>query len=538
MKKLFFTSLVLFLTSLCFAIPNMKLYEDAKFTHQISDNAIYDNDGNLIFNIQGNELYRKYEYAGAISEIDDMIIIDWYSNGEKEAHCEYSKSTGFLLLRRINWYTLEYDEKTGLKKKTSWYKDGELDSYALYEYEKDKITKVAHHKADNSLDGFLQFSYDKKTGNKTKKSHFNADNRLVRTIEYDPKTEKQAEEYEYNSDGSLKHKTLYDKNSGVPTERLVYSPTEKKLMKLAFLKFDDDGNYTLSDDFYLSSNFCFYYALKEYSEESKSAPIDWNENYSAIVRKYDFNKNAAGYSYIENLINSHRLIPFSFTLCNKNSNFYYCFAATDDDEIDLSSCYEIKLIKKAKDYRAMNKSGKGSGPFGFDIGMTYDEVKAACGGSEPEHIADNRYYVKPKKAHPLFEKYIVWISDAVGLYYIKGISRDIRTSDYGTEAKQQFDNLLSPLEKKYGKFSLTDTIKSDYHWKDEKYWMQALGDGARTYWAIWNVTKENHKDFDGLFAILLGIDSTNKYSNSEAYIWIEYEFQNHDDAQEALDDVL
>ena len=40
----------------------------------------------------------------------------------------------------------------------------------------------------------------------------------------------------------------------------------------------------------------------------------------------------------------------------------------------------------------MNKSGKGSGPFGFSIGMTYDEVKAACNGVEPEHIRDDRYY--------------------------------------------------------------------------------------------------------------------------------------------------
>lgn len=358
MKKIFFTSFALFLTSLCFAIPNMKLYEDAKFIYQISDNAIYDNDGDLIFNIQGNKLYRGNEYAGTIAEIDDIVVIDRYFEGKRTTYSEYSKCTGFLLLQKAGWYVSEYDEKTGLKKKTSWYEDGELDSYALYEYEKEKITKIAHYKADNSFDGFIQFSYDKKTGNETKESYFDADNRLLRTMEYDPKTEKQTKESDYNSDGSLKSKTLYDKNSEVPTERLVYSPTEKKLMKLTFLKFDDDWNYTLSDDFYLNLNFCFYYGLKEYSEESKSAPIDWNENYSAIVRKYDFNKSTAGYSYIENLINSHRLIPFPFTLCNKNSNLYYCFAATDDDEIDLSSCYEIKLIKKAKDYRAMNKSGK------------------------------------------------------------------------------------------------------------------------------------------------------------------------------------
>ena len=71
----------------------------------------------------------------------------------------------------------------------------------------------------------------------------------------------------------------------------------------------------------------------------------------------------------------------------------------------------------------MNKSGKGKGPFGFDIGMTYDEVKEACNGEAPEHISDDRYYVKPKNTHPLFEKYIVWISPKYGVYYVKGIGR-------------------------------------------------------------------------------------------------------------------
>lgn len=303
------------------------------------------------------------------------------------------------------------------------------------------------------------------------------------------------------------------------------------------MKFDN-GIYTVSDGVHLNSEFCMYYTLEQYSEESKTAPVNWNENYSAIVRKHDFNKHTAGYEVIETLKNKRFLSSMPFTLCKNNSNFYYCFDTTANDEIDLSSCYEIELIKKRKDYPAMNKSGKGKGPFGFDIGMTYDEVKEACGGSEPEHIADNRYYVKPKKAHPLFEKYIVWISDAVGLYYIKGISRDISTSDYGTEAKRQFGNLLAVLEKKYGSFNLIDTIKSDYYWKDEKYWMRALRDGARTYRAEWTVTKENNADFDGLLVIYLGIDSMDKYSTSEAYIWIEYGFQNYNDAQEALDDVL
>lgn len=542
MRKIFFTSFALFLTPLCFAVSNMKLYGNAEFLCQISDDALYGDDGELIFTIRGNELYYEDEYAGTITEGDGILSMDVYFGEEMAMHTEFSKATGFLLINE--WHegkdggVSEYDEITGLKKKMSYYTDGQIDSYEQYEYEKGKVITISYYNADDASDGCTRFVYDKKTGAKIKELKFNAETHLVQAIEYDSVTEKRMQEITYTEDGSVKTKTIYDKTSGNAVDRFIYGADAKKPTKWTFIPFDGDGKYALNKDLYLNTDFCRYRDLEQYSEESKIAPIEWNEQYSAVVRKHDFNERTAGYTYIENLMRSRYLTEYPFTLYNSNTNLYYCFAATDNDEIDLSSCYEIELIKKPKNYPAMNKSGKGSGPFGFDIGMTYDEVKAACGGSGPEHIADNRYYVKPKKAHPLFEKYIVWISDAVGLYYIKGISRDIRTSDYGTEAKRQFSNLRAVLEKKYGTFSLTDTIKSDCYWKDEKDWMRALSEGARTYRAQWSVTKENYKDFDGLYGILLGIDSVNKYSTSEAYIWIEYEFQNHDDAQDALDDVL
>ncbi|MCM1320535.1 MAG: hypothetical protein NC041_03210 [Bacteroides sp.] len=543
MKKIFFAGFVLFLTHLCFAIPNMKLYENAEFLYQISDNFIYDENGDLVFEIRGNELYCENEYAGTIIEDDDILSMDFYFESEENrAYLESSKKTGFLLILRLTeeekCFVSEYDEKTGLKKKRSCYADGQLDSYGLYEYENGKIAKISYYHADDSSDGYYRFVYDKRTGCKISESEFDADNHLVQTIEYDFATEKRTRKLNYNDDGSVKAKTVYDKTSGNAAERFVYGANAKKPTKWTFIPFDDDRNYALNKDFYLNADFCRYGELKRYSEDSKTEPIEWNDLYSAVVRKYDFNERVAGYSYIENLIRARYLTEYPFTLCSSNSNLYYCFAATDDDKIDLSSCYEIKLIEKPRNYTAMNKSGRGSGPFGFDIGMSYGEIKEVCGGSEPEHIADDRYYVKPKKAHPLFEKYIVWISDSVGLYYVKGISRDISASDYGTEAKRQFSNLLAVLEKKYGRFSLTDTIAPDYYWKDEKHWMQALKDGARTYRAKWSVTKENYENFNGLCEIMFGINSANKYSASEAYIWIEYEFLNYGDAKEALNDVL
>lgn len=540
MKKLFFINFALFFTSLCFAIPNIMLYQNAQFVCQIKDGKIYYDD-EFFFDIRGNELYQADEYIGTITEDENRLLLDFYSDGNLKNHFEYSKETGFLLIKKSYWFeedVSEYDEKTGLIKKILYYSNGQLISYEIYDYEKGNLSKTSYYKADGSSDGYTLFVYDKKTENKIKESRFDESNNLSCVIEYDSMTKERIQKQDYNNDGSVKNKTLYDKKSGEAVERFIYDAYSKKPEKWTFIKFDKDGNYELDSTFYLSKYFCFYYGLEHYSEESKTEPIEWNENYSAFVRKYNFDKNTDGYEVIKTLKSNRMLSSMSFTLCNGNSNFYYCFNTDENDEIDISSCYEIELVKKPKNYPAMNKSGKGKGPFGFDIGMTYEEVKEACGDSELEHIADNRYYAKPKKAHPLFETYIVWISDSVGLYYIKGVSRDISTSDYGTEAKQRFNNLLATLEKKYGKFNLIDTIKSDYYWKDEKYWTEALRDGARTYQANWSVTTENYNGFDGLFGIGLGIEISNKYSTSESYIWIEYQFQNYSDAQEALNDVL
>ena len=103
------------------------------------------------------------------------------------------------------------------------------------------------------------------------------------------------------------------------------------------------------------------------------------------------------------------------------------------------------------------------------------------------------------------------------------------------EVKNRFNDLLASLEKKYGKFKMTDTVKSDYYLKDNRDWMYAMRDGARTYQANWNATEDNYKDFNGIMSIAIGIKAD--YSTS-AYIWIEYAFLNAFDAEQEKDDVL
>ena len=163
-----------------------------------------------------------------------------------------------------------------------------------------------------------------------------------------------------------------------------------------------------------------------------------------------------------------------------------------------------------------------AGPFGFSMGMTLDEITLACDGAKPKYIGDDRYYVQPAKSHPLFDGYIVWVSETSGLYYIKGISKEIKTTDYGSEVKQEFSKLLSSLERKYGKFKRIDKIEKDYHWKDEKYWMDAIAKGARTYEATWIASSEDSiEKFDGLVTIAIGVKTQEAAFFGDAYIWIE-----------------
>ncbi|MBR2462850.1 MAG: hypothetical protein IKB33_06945 [Spirochaetaceae bacterium] len=178
----------------------------------------------------------------------------------------------------------------------------------------------------------------------------------------------------------------------------------------------------------------------------------------------------------------------------------------------------------------------GNGPFGLEQGMTYEEIISMGSSVQLSHIDDDRYWIVPPKRHPSFEQYIIWLGQNEGLYCIKATSAIIKSSDYGTELKQSFHDVLLPLEKKYGKFKMIDTIAPDFILSDDQYWMSALRDGARTYQARWKAPDNNPK-YNGIEEIWLGIEAKNTYSK-EGYIWIEYKFSNADKAQESFDDIL
>ena len=499
-----------------FALPS-KLYLDGKDKfYEIEDDTIYDENSDIVATIKDGKLYDKDgKIIGTIIDNKTSISLNFFEN-EKLKYC------------------FDFNSETGFINKGTSYSNGIIDESVIFEYDKENLSKIMFYDSENSFLGYDEYFYDKKTGICTKVTKYDKENQIRGIRDFDSKTGKIIRSQRFNADGSLKWQTTFDKKTEEPLERLVYTKNPKKPEKWTFIQFDEDNEYKLSDNYSLIKAFFRTSELREFAEESKNEPINWSDNYNVVVRKFNFTENSDGYSYIANLKEKKYLSSKNITLYNKNFDICYFFSTDENDEIDISSCYEIEFIEKPRDY-SIYRNNKGSGVFGFEIGMTYEEIKEACNGNEPEHIADNRYIVKPKKSHPLFEKYIVWISDSVGLYYIKGISRDINTNGYGTEVKNKFNDLLASLENKYGKFSITDTVKSDYYLKQDQYWMSALNDGARKYEANWSSTEENLKNSNGISSIYIGISA--EYSTS-AYIWIEYGFVNSFDAEQETDDVL
>ncbi len=545
MKKLTIFLLLTTIAHFSFSIPNIKLYEGGKLKYTIKNNQIFTPDDCHLYTIKDGKLYyaplnpeddMDPSSKKIIEKDDSIMIIDEYL-GDMFLYSEtYSKKNGMLILSQHGSYIYEYDENTGVPIKESFYKNETLQFYKTNSWKGHQLQSSIYYLADGEIEQKIDYTYDSETKKRIKEIYSDGNGNITCLIENDPQTEKIVKKYEYNQDKILKSLTLY-KNE-LPAEKIFFTNGIKEDIKKIFISLPDDTEYYLNDDFYItSSNYTCYSTVTECEETKLSKVIDWDDGHVASFKKYAFTNNDKAYNPIQKLKEKDLLIPSSYIeLHKKNSDSFFYFDVKDD-EIDLSSCYKIEISKKTnKFFAAMNKSGKNSGPFGFDIGMTYEEVKAACGGRELKHISGDCYQVSPQKKHPLFEEYTVWISREYGLYYVKGLTRDINTNKYGTEIKNRFADILDALETKYGNFRIIDTIDKDYIFSDEQYWMTALKDGARTYRASWYTLKP--EDYNGLESIGLGIKCSNKYSSDEAFIWLEYGFTNNDIAQEALDDVL
>ncbi|GHV54972.1 hypothetical protein AGMMS49579_16650 [Spirochaetia bacterium] len=164
------------------------------------------------------------------------------------------------------------------------------------------------------------------------------------------------------------------------------------------------------------------------------------------------------------------------------------------------------------------------GPFGIDFGMSLERVRQISKTS-PENIEDDFYIITPPNTNEMFEAYLVKINPTYGVYFIKAIGKDISTNAQGTILKNQFNNLVSSVEKTYGKYKKDDSSVPGSYWGDKPdYYMYALSRDERTLYAYWNA-EEGSKLPPELSLIIVAANGKNA---STGYLIIEYYSKNYE----------
>jgi len=161
-----------------------------------------------------------------------------------------------------------------------------------------------------------------------------------------------------------------------------------------------------------------------------------------------------------------------------------------------------------------------SGPFGIDFGMTLEQIEQIS-KIEPLNIESDYYLITPPNTNDQFELYLVCINPKYGVYLIKAISKDINSNAQGTALKSRFNDLVSTVEKTYGKYKIKDFVEQG---SDIYSFMYALSRDERVLMASWG-KKEGSKLPPEILAIYVEAHATN---SSTGYLIIEYYSQNYE----------
>lgn len=172
-----------------------------------------------------------------------------------------------------------------------------------------------------------------------------------------------------------------------------------------------------------------------------------------------------------------------------------------------------------------------AGPFGLSMGMTYSQVKKACNGKEPKKMEGDVYEIWPAKKHPDFERYFAWIDAKEGLHYVKALGKEIKTGNTGLELKGAFFMKEEVLIKKYGACLRKDSSLGGTGLDD--FWVKDLEEGGRILWSQWSKADGSSLPEDLTFVFLRAIAK-----KSNGFLWLEYEFSNHEKVEGSADDVL
>ena len=175
-------------------------------------------------------------------------------------------------------------------------------------------------------------------------------------------------------------------------------------------------------------------------------------------------------------------------------------------------------------------------PFGLKMGMTVEEIKTACNGIKPKYYERDIYFITPKKKHPLFETYGVFVDEKQGLYKIRCVSREIITGNDGAELKSSFENALKVVSKTYGEPDIIDISDSNII---DKEWFSKLRNGKVSTKVQWTkTTKLSESNIEKIELKIIPDDRDYSAFKNIGAIVLNYYFKNTSSVEDEQDSVF
>ena len=175
-----------------------------------------------------------------------------------------------------------------------------------------------------------------------------------------------------------------------------------------------------------------------------------------------------------------------------------------------------------------------SGPFGFKIGLTRENIESMITGEIRLVDDEQNLYLtnsSPKK-NSEFASFGLVISPTVGLCQIRAIGNDIKTNSYGQPLRQEFNGLVNTLESLYGKPKQEDILLSGSIWRNPQDWMMGLYKQERYLSARWKEQNDNMKENElSSIAVEARADS-----GSNGYIFLQYTFANNPECVKEIEE--
>jgi len=119
----------------------------------------------------------------------------------------------------------------------------------------------------------------------------------------------------------------------------------------------------------------------------------------------------------------------------------------------------------------LKKETHALGPFGFQMGMTREQIIKLVGKSAVDQEYSKNDVLAVRRApvsDPAFEEYELVISPTEGLLQVSALGKTIKTDSFGTELRVAYMRIVTDLTSKYGKAQLIPSDGCILHPKNEE----------------------------------------------------------------------